>query len=78
MKRMNKLFVLVICALFAFSMFSGCKAKKAQESETNIKVETEAVTTEETECETEEETSALVDEGDVEIVIPDDQEQGGE
>ena len=74
---MNKIIILVMCALFALAMLSGCKAQKGQETSITVK-ETVAVSTTETETESETEEPHLTDEGDVEIVIPDDEEMGGE
>ena len=77
MKKINKGFIPVICMCFILTMLSGCKGQKEQE--TAIKVEdTVAVSTTETETESETEESHLTDEGDVVIVVPDDEEMGGE
>lgn len=85
MKKMNKVLASALALLLMTAVLCGCKAGNTQKTETSIKVgETGTHVTEESEIlvsgetETEEAATFLVNEGDVEIVVPDDQEMGGE
>ena len=61
------------------ALLSGCKAQKPQETETRLIIEeTETLVSEETESAIEAEATMLVNEGDVEIIVPEDQDMGGE
>ena len=59
--------------LLSVTIFTGCKTEKMQETESEQQNEATETVTSETE-----EAEILENEGDIEIVIPDDQESGGE
>ena len=82
MKRVYKSFLAGVCCLLIALTFAGCK--KGHNSETNsaidaVQNETAKVTESEKQTEESEiEATILENEGDVVIVVPDDQEAGGE
>ncbi len=79
MKKMNKVLASALALLLMTAVLCGCKAGNTQKTETNLKVEgTETLVTEETETENVEDATFLVNEGDVVIVVPEDQDMGGE
>lgn len=90
MMKKNKYLILVICALLAIALLFGLKNKMGQETEPTLQNEVSDSPDEaennvqENISETEENKSGtdeaiiLINEGNVQIIVPDDQEMGGE
>lgn len=81
MKKMQKILIPALCFTLLLSMLSGCKKEQAPETEADSGIRVEETGSEEvTESAAESEVDAtmLENEGDVVIVIPDDQEEAGE